>query len=189
MIMKTLRIHAGTALLAVVCLLAGGCHPAVRPPASSAEDPLAALRNNLPRIDGSTSTIPLDAGIRATLLGISQEEAEKQVAHSTTYGSFQKLLEGTCDVILSTPLSAEQEQAAREAGVTLELTPIAREAFVFAVNAKNPVTGLTQQPDHPEPADPRSAQNRRVYAYYGSDSYGRLPRILQYIFSTQTQIF
>ena len=145
MIMKTLRIHAGTALLAVVCLLAGGCHPAVRPPASSAEDPLAALRNNLPRIDGSTSTIPLDAGIRATLLGISQEEAEKQVAHSTTYGSFQKLLEGTCDVILSTPLSAEQEQAAREAGVTLELTPIAREAFVFAVNAKNPVTGLTQQ--------------------------------------------
>lgn len=67
------------------------------------------------------------------------------MAHSTTYGSFQNLLEGTCDVILSTPLSAEQEQAAREAGVTLELTPIAREAFVFAVNAKNPVTGLTQQ--------------------------------------------
>ena len=38
---------------------------------------------DLPRMDGSTSTIPLEAGIRSALFGISLEEAELQVNHSS----------------------------------------------------------------------------------------------------------
>ena len=67
------------------------------------------------------------------------------MVHSTTWGSFSKLLEDQADMIFSTPISEEQETMALEAGVTLEQTPIVREAFVFVVNAKNPVDTLTQQ--------------------------------------------
>ena len=103
------------------------------------------LRENFPNLDGSTSLIPLEAGIRAEIFGISIEEAQKDVVHSTTWGSFYNLLEGKADMIFSTPISEEQQKAAAEAGVELEQVPVVKEAFVFLVNAKNPVDSLTQQ--------------------------------------------
>ena len=103
------------------------------------------LRENFPNLDGSTSLIPLEAGIRAEIFGISIEEAQKYVVHSTTWGSFYNLLEGKADMIFSTPISEEQQKAAAEAGVELEQVPVVKEAFVFVVNAKNPVDSLTQQ--------------------------------------------
>ena len=103
------------------------------------------LRENFPRIDGSTSLIPLEAGIRAEIFGISIEEAQKDVVHSTTWGSFYNLLEGKTDMIFSTPISEEQQKMADEAGIKLEQVPVVKEAFVFLVNAENPVDSLTQQ--------------------------------------------
>lgn len=103
------------------------------------------LRKKLPTIDGSTSTIPLEAGIKAALFDISQEKAETSVVHSTTYGSFDNLIDGKCDVIFSTPLSEEQYKKAKEKNVELELTPVVYEGFVFVVNASNPVDTLTQK--------------------------------------------
>ena len=103
------------------------------------------LRNNLPKMDGSTSTIPLEGGIRAALFDVSQEVAEASVVHSTTYGSFDNLINGKCDVIFSTPISEEQRNVAKEKNIELELTPIVYEGFVFVVNASNPVETLTQQ--------------------------------------------
>lgn len=103
------------------------------------------LKNNLPKMDGSTSTIPLEGGIISGLFDIAQETAEKGVVHSTTYGSFDNLLKGKCDIIFSTPLSQEQYKKAKEANVELVETPIVYEGFVFVVNAKNPVDTLTQK--------------------------------------------
>jgi len=103
------------------------------------------LKSNLPVIDGSTSTIPLEGGIRAALFDVSQENAEAGIVHSTTYGSFDNLLEGKCDIIFSTPLSEEQYRKAKEAKAELVETPVVYEGFVFVVNAKNPVDTLTQQ--------------------------------------------
>ncbi len=100
---------------------------------------------NMPTMDGSTSLIPLEAGIRAALLEISTEEAEKQVVHSTTYGSFYNLLNKEVDLIFSVPLSEQQLEQAADAGIELEQLPIAREGFVFIVNKDNPVDMLTQQ--------------------------------------------
>lgn len=42
-------------------------------------------------------------------------------------------------------LSGGQKKRAKESGVTLLYTPFAREAFVFIVNADNPVNSLTEQ--------------------------------------------
>ncbi len=103
------------------------------------------LRENFPRIDGSTSLIPLEAGVRAAIFGKSFDEAQKDVVHSTTWGSFKRLLSGDADIIFSTPISAEQQKMADEAGIKLEQVPVVKEAFVFVVNAKNPVDALTRQ--------------------------------------------
>ncbi len=118
-----------------------------RPEQSAPEvsEEIAFLRENFPRIDGSTSLIPLEAGIRAAIFGKSIEQAEKDVAHTTTWGSFKRLLSGDADIIFSTPISAEQQKMADEAGIKLEQVPVVKEAFVFVVNAKNPVDALSQQ--------------------------------------------
>lgn len=108
-------------------------------------DALDDLRNNLPIMDGSTSLIPLEAGIRAALYGKTIEEATLDVVHSTTWDSFWNLLSGNVDLVFSVPLSQEQWDYAANQGVTLETVPIAKEGFVFVVNAENPVDTLTQE--------------------------------------------
>ncbi len=119
--------------------------PTTVPPESTyVSDPLEALRNKLPVMDGSTSLIPLEAGIRAALFGISMEEATGQVAHTTSWDSFYNLVHGYSELIFSVPLSPEQYAYASEQGVVLEEVPIAKEGFVFVVNAHNPVDALTQ---------------------------------------------
>ncbi len=113
--------------------------------AQEVSEEITFLRENFPRIDGSTSLIPLEAGVRAAIFGKSFDEAQKDVVHSTTWGSFKNLLGGDADIIFSTPISAEQQKMADEAGVKLEQVPVVKEAFVFVVNAKNPVDALSQQ--------------------------------------------
>ena len=113
--------------------------------APEVSEEIAFLRENFPRIDGSTSLIPLEAGVRTAIFGKSFDEAQKDVVHSTTWGSFKNLLGGDADIIFSTPISAEQQEMADEAGIKLEQVPVVKEAFVFVVNAKNPVDALSQQ--------------------------------------------
>ena len=100
---------------------------------------------NFPIIDGSTSAIPIESGLRAMLFDIPQEEAELQVQHTKTHTAFTRLLDGECDMILSVPLSAEQKQAAEEKGIEIEMVPISAEGFTFVVNSENPVDSLTQE--------------------------------------------
>ncbi len=117
----------------------------VAPTTQRVDDPSFAWIKQLPKMDGSTSTIPLEAGIRAALFGISHEEAEAQVIHNSTYGSYEKLLNKECDLIFTVQMSQKQIQNAAERGVELEQVPVAAEGFVFVVNAQNPVDTLTQQ--------------------------------------------
>lgn len=100
---------------------------------------------NFPVIDGSTSAIPVESGLRAMLFNIPQEEAEMQVQHTKTHTAFTRLLEGECDMILSVPLSAEQKKAAEEKGIEIEMVPVSAEGFTFVVNSENPVESLTQE--------------------------------------------
>ena len=103
------------------------------------------LRDNLPKMDGSTSLILLETGIQAKIYDISFTEALARVNHTTTYGAFERLLNKEVNIIFSTPISKEQYADAEKKGMDLELIPIAAEAFVFIVNADNPVDSLTQQ--------------------------------------------
>ncbi len=149
------------ALVSALLLGMTACNPTVSPTPPSgdptttaavtttttaeASKPTPDWAKNLPKMDGSTSTIPLEAGIRAALLDVSLEEAEAQVTHNSTYGSYENLLNGECDLIFTVQMSEEQVQTAADRGVELEQVPIAAEGFVFVVNANNPVDSLTQQ--------------------------------------------
>ena len=62
-----------------------------------------------------------------------------------TNKAYQRLIEGSADVIFCAGPSDEQLAAAQAAGVELELTPFGAEAFVFTVNAENPLENITTE--------------------------------------------
>ena len=112
---------------------------------SDSESEQETVTPDLPRMDGSTSAIPLEIGLKSGFLGISYEQAKELVSHTTTHDSFKRLINGEVDLIFSVPISEEQQKMAEEAGVTLFMEPVAREGFVFVVNAENTVDSLTSE--------------------------------------------
>ena len=99
--------------------------------------------DNVPKMDGSTSAIPLEAGLKSKMLGVSYSDAKLLVSHHKTHESFQMLLSGENDMIFTVPISEDQKKAAEEAGRELTFVPVAKEGFVFVVNRNNPVESLT----------------------------------------------
>lgn len=65
------------------------------------------------------------------------------VSCTGTEEAYERLIHGYTDIIFAGGPSRAQLAAAEAAGKELHLTPIGREAFVFFVNSKNPVKGLT----------------------------------------------
>lgn len=70
----------------------------------------------LPRMDVSTSAIPLEIGLKSGFLGIPYGQAKEMVSHTTTHDSFKRLINGEVDLIFSVPISEEQQKMADEAG-------------------------------------------------------------------------
>jgi len=124
------------------------------------------LDGELPRLDGATALYPLySAFVRATYpvpepnLDIPQYEPygdfrDRGFGHnylvvcSRTAGAFENLTDGYADIIFLMGVSDEQRERADERGLELILTPIGHEAFVFFVNSRNRVTGLTTDDIH-----------------------------------------
>jgi phosphate transport system substrate-binding protein len=100
---------------------------------------------NYPRVDGSTATIPLSENIAAKLLSLTAAEAKAFIKHNTTHNAYVNLIDGKADIIFVTEPSAEELQLAKSKGITLEVVPVVKEAFVFLVNTKNPVSIISQQ--------------------------------------------
>ena len=118
--------------------------------------------DNYPRVDGSTSTNPLNVIIAANLLGLEYEWISdgylrdvtfkqlypdtfiKKVKCSQTNRAIINLIDDKADlIIVARKMSADERQYAAGAGVTLFETPIAVDALDFLINAKNTVTSLT----------------------------------------------
>ena len=114
-----------------------------------------ALTDNLPRLDGATALYPVySAFARAVypadfknfdemIPELVKPEADEILACTNTDGAYRRLIAGQTDIIFAAGPSEGQLKMAKEAGVELKLTPIGREAFVFFVNAKNPINGLS----------------------------------------------
>ena len=127
---------------------------------------------NLPRIDGSTSNVPLRSFIICELLGYpcewqqyseegsiiieryvdiktndsNLEAIRKKSVNSTTHNAYVKLINGDTDIIFVATLpSIDEQNLIKEKNVELEIKPIAMDAFVFIDNKSNPVNNLTTQ--------------------------------------------
>jgi len=96
------------------------------------------------KLDGATALYPVySAFVQATFPEPASEKGYSSVACTNTVRAYERLIERQVDIIFVAGPSQAQLEAAKAAGMQLHLTPIGREAFVFFVNSKNPVSGLT----------------------------------------------
>lgn len=98
------------------------------------------------KLDGATALYPVYAAFAQAVYPDGSENHSafrSSVACGGTIEAYDRLLKGDVDIIFAGGPSNAQKQAFQEAGMELYLTPIGREAFVFFVNSKNPVTSLT----------------------------------------------
>jgi phosphate transport system substrate-binding protein len=163
--MKLIRLWSSVAL-AVVVLLTGCCKSSAP---TDVPGRRAAITANYPAVDGSTSAHPLQRTLACDLLGVpctwsaqseesvqrtiipdpEQERPEQagqailEIKHNGTHGAYMNLIEDAVDVILvARAPSADELQAAQENGVSLDVRPVALDAFVFMVNVENPLESL-----------------------------------------------
>jgi len=109
-------------------------------------------------IDGSTATIPVTAELFRQFFDFADFEIYDNavVYHSTTHDAYINLIDKSSRIwderesraravslIFVTPPSDEELDYAKSRGVELDLTPIAKDGFVFITHKDNPVDSLT----------------------------------------------
>lgn len=112
-------------------------------PAQADTEAYSFTQDTFPRMDGSTSMVPLGQAIASVLLGIPREEAAGLIRFNRTTQSFRNLSWGDCDIVIAAEPKNEVFQEMREAAFPYLMETIAREALVFVVNESNPVNSLT----------------------------------------------
>lgn len=98
-----------------------------------------------PRLDGAYALYPIYA---AMVQGMYPEHLATNRQFLDTNGSddvYRGLLNGSSDLVFALAPSKKQQEDAEKAGVQYELTPFCKDAFVFYVNAKNPVDNITTE--------------------------------------------
>ena len=100
-------------------------------------------RENFPRLDGSTATVPLGEAIASVLLGESRENVADLIHFSKTTGAYNALMAGEADLLVVAEAGEATYAQRDEQGLEWSQEPIATEALVFMVNADNPVDSLT----------------------------------------------
>lgn len=116
--------------------------PAASLPGEEPEVPFQFTRENLPKLDGSTSTAPLAQAMCAVLLGEDLSEVADLIQFSRTTQSYRNLMNGSADLLLAAE-PAHEVLSELESGGRWVLTPFAIDALVFVVNKDNPVDSLT----------------------------------------------
>ena len=96
-------------------------------------------------MDGATALYPVYAAFVQAVYpdGTDASPYTDIAACTNTVNAYNRLIKRDVDVIFAAAPSTDQLDQAARAGMELHLTPIGREAFVFFVNSKNPVEGLT----------------------------------------------
>ena len=118
------------------------------PPASDVELPEGAFRftrENFPRMDGSTATVPMAEAVASVLLGESRESVTNLCQFNRTTQSFRNLMAGECDLLLAGEPNAAVFDEMKEQGFAYEIETVAMDGLVFLVNENNPVESLTTE--------------------------------------------
>jgi phosphate transport system substrate-binding protein len=105
------------------------------------EDLNVFTRENFPRMDGSTSLVPLGQAIASVLLGESREDVEDLIIFSKTTQSYWNLINNEADIVIAASPPDDTIEELKRRGCFMDI--IAADALVFVVNANNPVDSLT----------------------------------------------
>ena len=120
------------------------------------------LTENLPVLDGAAALVPVYAAFidavypkgSVTFEGGSFSDdnyygenfaPDSKMQYKNSVRGFTALIDGETDIFFCAKPSAEQKQYTADKGVELVYVPIGLEAFVFFVNANNPVDNLTTE--------------------------------------------
>ena len=109
-------------------------------------DSPASLRisGDYPKLDGRTSAYPIYAAVANEVYEVSnKEELKNYLRCSATEGAYDNIIDGKVDIAFLAKPSDEQLQRTKDAGLELHFTPLAKDAFVFIVNDRNPVANLS----------------------------------------------
>lgn len=108
------------------------------------------LEGDIPTIDGAAGLLPMYAGFVESIYpedsiiynGETYDDASA-MHYTNTRGAYKAIVDGDCDIVIGVKPSDEQLAYAADNGVELEMVEIGKDAFVFIVNADNPVSDLT----------------------------------------------
>ena len=133
-------------VLALTFLLSACAQTSVETPTPAAEPtptPSPFTRENFPRLDGSTATVPLGQAVAAALLGKSREDVSDLIQFNKTSRAYYNLVDGDADLLIVAEGGEDSYAYRDEHHKTWRMEPIAAETLVFFVNEDNPVDGLT----------------------------------------------
>lgn len=134
-------------LLTAACsagLLASCGMPAENESSSGEDEELFTFtRENFPRLNGSTSTVPLAQAICSVLLNESREDVTDLTQFSKTTESYRQLMYGNSDLLIAAEPAPSVVEEMEEQGFAWQMEPFAIEGLVFIVNANNGVDSLT----------------------------------------------
>jgi phosphate transport system substrate-binding protein len=127
--------------------------------------------HSYPRVDGSTSTYPMQVMVACKILDVSckwtegdfftdtrriaptnslltsdEHEAILSLYHSGTHGAYMSLIEDTADLIIVARKPSDDElDTAGDEGILLDVRSVALDGFVFLLHQDNPVGSLSLQ--------------------------------------------
>jgi phosphate transport system substrate-binding protein len=107
------------------------------------EPPTVTFDDDFPRLDGATAAYPVYYAMAWNLYQIGEYDFYENVKCSATADAYDRLIKNEIDIFFGAQPSKSQIEAARRKNLEFELTPIAKEAFVFFVNKDNPIDSLT----------------------------------------------
>lgn len=107
---------------------------------------LTMTEEEFPKVDGATAMLPMVGEITKSVLGYTDEQAQKYLDENTQGKSakvYASLIKKEKDLIFVSEPSDDILKQAKEANVEFDMTGIGRDGFVFIVNKDNPVNSLT----------------------------------------------
>ena len=113
---------------------------------SNEEEKLKMTEEEFPKVDGATAMLPMVGEITKSVLGYTDEEAQKYLDENTQGKSakvYASLINKQKDLIFVSEPSDDILRQAKEANVEFDMTGIGKDGFVFIVNKDNPIDSLT----------------------------------------------
>lgn len=96
-----------------------------------------------PKVDGATAALPLGKVLAGELLGWSKRRADRAVRFNTTHEAYLNLIHKRADLIFVAGPSDAELREAKANRVSLKLTPLGKDAFVFLTHRDASVANLS----------------------------------------------